>query len=173
LHCGEAEVTTMTHAHRILAAATCLGALVAIAGTGCKRDQVDRDGFAERNFDPNTQDKSGVGTTTITGADLNAISSESAVERITVARCTRETACNNVGSDKHFGSYDVCARELRSKVGEDLAPNKCPQGIDLAAIDKCTEAIRTESCNNPVDTISRLATCRASALCLDTDKNRR
>ena len=159
--------------HRILAAATCLGALVAVAGTGCRRDHVDRDGYSERTLEQGGTDKSGAGTTTITGADLTALSSEHAIERITVARCSRETACNNVGSDKHFVSYDVCARELRSKVGDDLAADKCPQGIDAAAIDKCTESIRTESCNNPVDTLSRLATCRASALCADKDKARR
>ena len=163
----------MTHAHPILAAATCLGALVAIAGTGCKRDHVDRDGYSERTFDQGATDRSGAGTTTLTGAEFNALSSETAIERITVARCSRETACNNVGSDKHFVSYDVCARELRSKVGEDLAANKCLQGIDAVAIENCTEAIRTESCNNPVDTLSRLATCRTSALCVDTNKTHR
>jgi hypothetical protein len=157
----------MTFPHRILAAAACLGALVAVAGAGCKRDHVDRDGFAERSFDQGAGDKSGVGTATVTGADLGAITSEGAIERITAARCARESACNNIGSDKHYGTSEICARELRSTIGDDLAPSKCPRGIDTAAIDKCTEAIRTESCNNPVDTLSRLAACRASALCLE------
>jgi hypothetical protein len=156
----------MTLTHRNLAAAACIGALVVCAGTGCRRDHVDRDGFAERSFDENAKDKSGAGTTTITGADIGTLSSDSAIERVVAARCARETACNNIGSDKHFGSYDTCARELRSKVGDDLAPSKCPRGIDAAAVDKCLEAIRTESCNNPVDTLSRLAACRTSSMCL-------
>ncbi len=156
-----------TLAHRSLAAATCLGALAAIAGMGCKRDHVDRDGYAERSFDQGATDRSGVGVTTVTGADIGALSSESAIERIAAARCAREAACNNVGSDKHFGTHEACTRDLQSTVGADLAPGKCPRGIDVYGIDKCTDAIRTESCNDPVDTLSRLAACRASALCLE------
>jgi hypothetical protein len=157
----------MTLVHRTLAAATCVAALVAVAGGGCKRDHVDREGTTDRSYDKGATDRSGAGTTTVTGADLGQLTSESAIERITAARCARETACNNVGSDKHFGSPEACTRELRTKVGDDLAPGKCPRGIDVPALDKCTEAIRTESCNNPVDTLSRLAACRASALCLE------
>jgi len=157
----------MTRAHRILAAATCMGALVAAAGVGCsRRDQVDRDGFAERSFDQGATDRSGVGTTTLTGADIHSISSDTATERIIVARCTRETACNNIGTDKHFVSYDACARELRAKVGTDISPANCPYGIDIAATSSCVEAIRGESCNNAGDTISRLDSCRTSALCV-------
>ncbi|MDB4937474.1 MAG: hypothetical protein JWP87_4446 [Labilithrix sp.] len=156
--------------------AACIAALAACAG--CKREHVDRDGFAQRNFDYGTgvTDKSGapssgdrVGTTTVTGADYGALSNELAVERIVAARCARETACNNVGSDKHFVNHDVCARELRSKIGDDLKPSECPRGIDPEAVDKCMEAIRTESCNNPVDTVQRLATCRTSEMCLKGD----
>ena len=161
----------MTLAHRILAAATCIGALVAVASGGCsRRDQVDRDGFAERSFDQG--DRSGVGTTTLTGADVGSFSSDTATERITVARCTRETACNNIGTDKRFVSYEACARELRSKVGADISPANCPYGIDIAATNDCVEAIRNESCNNPGDTISRLDSCRTSALCVANRSNR-
>lgn len=156
----------MTLTHRIFAG-TCIAALVVCTGVGCnKRERVDRDGFTERSYDQGATDKSGVGTTTVTGADLGALTSDTAIDRITVARCQRETACNNIGSDKHFVSYDVCARELRAKVGDDLAASKCPRGVDAAAIDKCTESIRNEGCNDPGDTLSRLAACRTSALCL-------
>jgi hypothetical protein len=167
--------------------AACVTVLVTCAAcAGCKREHVDRDGYAERNFDYGTgaTDRSGagnagnagnerVGTTTVTGADYAALSSDLAVERIVAARCARETACNNVGSDKHFVNHDVCARELRSKIGDDLRPSECPLGIDGSAIDKCMDAIRTESCNNPIDTISRLATCRTSELCLKADTKTR
>lgn len=163
----------MTLAHRILAAATCIGALVAVAGAGCsRRDQVDRDGYAERSFDQGATDRSGVGTTMLTGADVGSISSDTATERIMVARCTRETACNNIGTDKHFVSSEACARELRAKVGADISPANCPYGIDIAATNNCVEAIRNESCNNPGDTISRLDSCRTSALCVANRSNR-
>jgi hypothetical protein len=153
-------------------------AAVLVACVGCKREHVDRDGFAERNFDYGATDKSGagddrVGTTTVTGADIGALPNELAVARIVAARCARETSCNNVGPDKHFVNHDVCARELSSRIGDDLKPSDCPRGIDSAAVDKCMDAIRTESCNNPIDTISRLATCRTSDMCLKADSKTR
>jgi len=156
-------------------AVACVAALV-----GCKGEQIQRDGFEERSFDhPRTagaaRGNDRAGTTTVTGADLtkSALSNETAIERIVAARCARETACNNIGSDKHFTNHDVCARELRSKIGEDLKGTECPRGIDTKELDECMESIRTESCNNPIDTISRLAACRTSDMCLKVDPNSR
>jgi hypothetical protein len=170
-------------------AALLLAAAVAVAGTSavaCKNNHVDREGFTERSADYTTgaTDKSGAGdpstaggdkagTTTVTGADLGALSSDLAIERIAAARCARETACNNVGADKHFVDHDACARAIRSKLGTDLQPSACPSGIDAEATDRCMEAIRTESCNNPVDTLSRLAACRSSDLCRQSDTTKK
>jgi hypothetical protein len=161
--------------------------LVAVGGVvvGCKNNHVDRDGFNERSFDYTTgaTDKSGasdpktsggeVGTASVTGADLGALSSDLAIDRIVAARCAREAACNNVGADKHFVDHDACARALRSKLGTDLDPRTCARGIDAESTDRCMDAIRTESCNNPVDTLSRLAACRTSDLCLKADTTKK
>jgi len=154
--------------------AACIAALLvagASAAVGCKSKPADREGFAERNYDyqSGATDKSGAGTTTITGAEVGSLSSDLAVERIVAARCARETACNNVGPDKHFVDSDTCARNLRGSLGDDLKPSSCPRGIDSTSVDKCMEAIRSESCNNPIDTISRLAACRTSEMCLKAD----
>jgi len=175
-----------------LSSAACVAALVVSAAStsvACNRNHVDRDGFAERNFDyqngetdksgagaPTTSDKHDrdrAGTTTVTGADLGALSNELAVARITAARCARETACNNVGADKHFVDHDLCAREVQKKLATELDPKQCPRGIDAAAVDTCMDAVRSESCNNPVDTISRLAACRTSAMCLEADTTKK
>jgi hypothetical protein len=107
-----------------------------------------------------------VGVTTVTGADLGRLSNELAIERIVGARCVRETACNNVGPDKHFADRDLCARELRSRIGADLRSSECPRGVDSSALEVCIEAIRSESCNNAVETVQRLAACRAGEVCL-------
>lgn len=170
---------------RRITGAACFAALLVTAASAtvaCKSNHVDRDGFAERNFDYSSgaTDKSGagepktggdrVGTTTVTGAEVGSLTSDLAVERIVAARCARETACNNVGADKHFVDHDACAKNLRSKLADDLKPSECPRGIDAAAVDTCMESIRTESCNNPIDTISRLATCRTSELCVKDAK---
>ncbi|MDB5216486.1 MAG: hypothetical protein JWO86_4413 [Myxococcaceae bacterium] len=176
------KVKTMKLEQRSLFSAACVAALVVSAGSaslGCNRNHVDRDGFAERNFDyvNGEKDKSGagdanttaVGTTTVTGAEIGTISNDLAVSRIVAARCARETSCNNVGPDKHFVDHDVCAREVHAKIASDLDRNQCPRGIDSPAVDKCMDAIRAESCNNPIDTISRLAACRSSDMCLKAE----
>ena len=171
---------------RSLFSAACVAALVvsaSAASVACNRNRVDRDGFAERNFDYQTgeSDKSGagdantsaVGATTVTGADIGALSNELAVARIVAARCARETSCNNVGADKHFVDHDVCARDVHAKLASDLDRNQCPRGLDSLAVDRCMDAIRAESCNNPIDTISRLAACRGSDMCLKADTTKK
>jgi hypothetical protein len=181
LHVAEGKVEIMKLEQRSLFSTACVAALVIAAGSaalGCNRNHVDRDGSGERNLDYATgaSDKSGAGdaneiagTTTVTGAEFGTLSGELAVERITAARCARETACNNVGADKHFVDHDVCAREVRKRLASDLDPKQCTNGIDATAVDKCMDAIRAESCNNPVDTLSRLAACRASDMCMKAE----
>lgn len=158
----------MSLVHRSVLGAACVVALVA-----CNRTHVDRDGFSERSYDDKSGASDRAGTTTVTGADVRGLSNELAVERIVAARCQREAACNNVGSDKHFTNHDTCARELRSKIGDDLKASECPRGIDTKELDECMESIRTESCNNPIDTISRLAACRTGDMCLKVDSKNR
>jgi hypothetical protein len=151
----------------------CVAALVA-----CKSQRIDVDGDRERNYDYKSEKSAGtdegrVGTTTVTGASINPLSNAAAIERIVAARCARETACNNIGSDKHWTNHDTCARELRSKIGDDLKASECPRGVDAKELDECMEEIRTESCNNPIDTIQRLAACRTSDMCLKVDEKNR
>jgi Family of unknown function (DUF6184) len=156
-----------------------LGVACLTACVACNKTGPDRDGNQPRDFD----DKSGssapaapgerVGVTTVTGADMGALSNDLAVERIVAARCARETQCNNVGSDKHFVDHDTCAVELRKHMGTDLRAAECPRGIDGTALDTCMESIRSESCNNPIDTIQRLAACRTAELCLKTNEKTR
>lgn len=161
-----------------------VGLCSALALFACKRDNVDRQGgvLGDRTTSNKYDDRANTndndndnkpGETTITGARVAGVSNEGAINRIIAARCQREATCKNIGSDKHFTSYDVCAKELRSKVQDDLKASECPKGIDGKELDECMEAIRTESCNNPIDTISRLAACRTSDLCLKVDEKNR
>ena len=139
-----------------------LTALTAVVA--CNRTKhVDRDGLSE----PPSLDNQGerVGVTTVTGAEVGSLSNGLAIERIVAARCSRETACNNVGADKRFTNYELCTSELRSKV-EELGPRECLRGMDAGAIDNCLDAISSESCNSPSDTLQRLAACRMSAMCI-------
>lgn len=131
-----------------------LGLLAMVA---CNRDQ---SGSAGK--DPDQQDRSGAAT--LTSASFTT--KESAVDRITAARCAREVTCSNIGADKHFATNDKCVSEVKSRLDADLGPNDCPDGIDAKQVDECLDAIRKESCTNPMSTVARLAECRTSSLCV-------
>ncbi|MBX3207730.1 MAG: hypothetical protein KF764_21955 [Labilithrix sp.] len=112
--------------------------------------------------DPNDQDRAGVATLTSTSWVANA----AAIDRIVASRCAREVSCSHVGPDKHFATGDVCSREVRTRVSAELKTSECPSGIDGKELDECLDAIRTESCTNPIDAVGRLAACRANELCV-------
>ena len=141
-----------------------------VALAACNRDRRERvDVDRDRPSDYpslNDHDKDKSGTTTITGANVASTSNEAAVSRIVSSRCAREASCNNVGPDKRFVSQDVCTGKVKADMKNDLNSSDCPYGVDAKELDECLEAIRTESCNNPIETISRLAACRTSDLCL-------
>jgi hypothetical protein len=140
----------------------------------CNRDR-SRDGerpgvVSERETTPpkaNADDQDKSGTTTITGASW--MENGAAIDRIVATRCAREVACSNVGADKHFGSPENCVREVRKNMADDLKVSECPGGIDGAALDKCLDMIRNESCTNPIESLGRLATCRTGELCMRTE----
>jgi hypothetical protein len=154
----------MLHSTRYLVA---LGCVVALGACNRDRDRVvdrDRPGPGTTTQDP--------GTTTVTGANVS-LNHEGAVAGIVEARCTREAACNNIGLDKRYGNRDSCVAKLKSEMQNDLNASDCPKGIDRKELDECLSEIRSESCNNPIEKIERLAACRTSDLCLKTDtKNR-
>jgi hypothetical protein len=127
-----------------------------------KEPPKDYPSLSERLRNPSEQDRAG--TTTLTGASW--VANAAAIDRLVASRCAREVSCSNVGPDKHFVDGAVCTREVSKKVASDLKASECPNGIDGKELDECLDAIRNESCTNPIDTIGRLAACRTSELCL-------
>lgn len=148
-------------------------AIVVGLSVGCHRGpSPDRDQATgpERPADrqlvnPDDQDKSG--TTTLTGASWMA--NDDAVDRLVASRCAREVTCSNVGPDKHFVSGERCVHEVGTEIRSELNSSSCPAGIDARELDVCLDAIRNESCTNPIDVISRSAVCRTGNLCMKTE----
>ncbi len=147
-----------------------IGVVLLIGSSACNRDRTNEDSTTRRPLLGQAQ-RDPAGAATLTGARVGAVPNDDAIARIVSARCQRETSCNNVGADKHFMSPAMCASELQPKVANDLKASACPRGVDVKSLDTCMEAIRLESCNNPIDTISRIAACRTSDLCLTKDEN--
>lgn len=157
------------------------GVSIAVVGlgilsvVGCNRDRErtdldrpverERTGVVRGENQPTIHDQSG--TTTVTGANIG-LANNAAIDRIVAARCERESACKNIGVDKKHTNASACVQKLRADMKDDLNANECPRGIDQKELGECLESIRKEDCNNPIDSISRLAACRSGDMCLKT-----
>ena len=102
---------------------------------------------------------------TTTGAGV--VGNDDAVSRLTEARCDRAKACNQLGEKEKYADDAACKREIHHDLQADLRPGECPGGIRQQKLSNCLEEIRNEKCGNPLDKVSRLATCRTGSLCID------
>ncbi|MBX3197124.1 MAG: hypothetical protein KF894_03120 [Labilithrix sp.] len=152
---------------RSLVPFACVGAGVLVA-VGCNRDRergsLDHDRAPVTGESHPTTQGEPSGVTTVTGAGV--VANLSAIDRIVAARCQREANCKNIGADKKHVSEQACAQKLKADMKDDLNANECPRGIDQKELNDCLGAIHKEECNNPIDSISRLAACRTGELCL-------
>jgi hypothetical protein len=89
-----------------------------------------------------------------------------AISSIATARCDRELKCKNIGTNKTYLSTDECVTKLQNDKRPDVNAQECPGGVSDKDLTSCLKSIREEDCGNPLDSVSRLAACRASALCL-------
>jgi hypothetical protein len=128
---------------------TCLlmGTSVALA-TACDRNNDDR-----------------ASTTRTTSFNPPAPISPASIDAIALARCDREDHCSNIGDGRKFANRDACVSQFQAKGDNDLTTSACPAGIDTPKLQACLDEIRTERCDNPLDTIGRLTACRVDALC--------
>lgn len=100
-----------------------------------------------------------------TGAGV--VANEAAVTRLTTARCDRARACNEFGEKEKYKDEGACKRENQHDLDAELRASECPRGIRQEKLANCVEEIRNEKCGNILDKISRIATCRKGALCID------
>jgi len=147
---------TIRHA---LSIALCASALTAL---GCESDKPRTDTSAANPAAPDGK----TGTTPMT--DKTTMANDAAIESIANSRCGRETRCDNVGAGKKWASAEACRTDLMAKGRDELKASECPGGIVQKELQECLTEISNENCNNPLDTIGRLAACRSSDLCKST-----
>jgi hypothetical protein len=92
---------------------------------------------------------------------------DSAVERITNARCERESRCGNVGAGKDYDTHEKCLTVMRGKSAEGLPLSKCKGGIDQGGLSDCLTQIQNQKCGDPITAFTRATACRVSELCYD------
>jgi hypothetical protein len=90
---------------------------------------------------------------------------EPAIQSIVAARCERGARCANVGAGEKWASAEACRGELLAKNRDELRASECPGGVVQKELDERSAEIRSEDCDNPLDTLGRLAACRSSDLC--------
>jgi hypothetical protein len=90
----------------------------------------------------------------------------SAVSSIAAARCDRELRCKHVGPKEKYRTRGVCVDELQRDKRDDLNSDVCRGGIREKELNDCLQSIREEDCGNPLDTLTRLSSCRSGNLCV-------
>lgn len=148
------------------AARSGLFVLSLVALGACRRDRDRKHGHErpsttlERDS-KNAEDKPA--NATPTGASW--VANDTAIDRIAASRCAREVTCSDISPDKHLATGGSCLRETRKELSARLKTSECPAGIDGDELDACLDAIRKESCSNPIEMVGRLSACRKRALC--------
>lgn len=89
----------------------------------------------------------------------------SAARNIATARCQREARCNNIGADHKYATEEVCDEQIRSEWANNLNAYDCPNGVVDVELEECLNAVRSEDCNSPFDTLSRVSACTAGQIC--------
>jgi hypothetical protein len=89
----------------------------------------------------------------------------SAVTILATERCDREVRCKNIGAKEKYKTRAECIAELERDKRDDINSDVCRGGVRQKELNDCLQAIRDESCGNPLDAITRLAACRTGNLC--------
>ena len=89
----------------------------------------------------------------------------SALASLAAERCDREARCKNIGAKEKYHSRAECVTEMQRDKPDDLNSDVCPGGVPQKGLSECLQAIREESCNSPLDSLTRLNACRAGNLC--------
>jgi hypothetical protein len=89
----------------------------------------------------------------------------SALTSMATERCDREARCKNIGAKEKYHTRAECMTEMQRDKRDDLNSDVCPGGIHQKELGDCLQAIHEESCNSPLDSLTRLSACRAGNLC--------
>lgn len=86
-------------------------------------------------------------------------------ESLATAMCDREQRCNNIGSDKKYGSREHCMTVMRDDAAKSV--NHCRSGIDQEDLRECLTDIQGQNCGNPFSSVMSSKECSMDDLCAD------
>ncbi|HEY6557648.1 MAG TPA: DUF6184 family natural product biosynthesis lipoprotein [Polyangiaceae bacterium] len=117
---------------------------------------------------PLRNDDDSVRNTDEPSVQQGGVSAALAVKAIVGARCNREARCNNIGAERKYSNAAECNSKLSEDRKDDLNTDDCSRGVSQKELSECLAEIKNEDCNNPLDSLGRLAACRSSDLCMST-----
>jgi len=100
-------------------------------------------------------------------ASSTVVANDVAIEKMAVANCERELACDNVGHGRRYETRDLCLSTFKREKYDELGFGKCLLGIDYVQLDLCVREIKSESCGSALYTLENLAACSSGKLCRD------
>lgn len=99
------------------------------------------------------------------------ITPSSAIEKVAMARCTREAECGNVGDTHDFSDQNHCLTATRDDLTREMAIDEdCKNGISSEDMDSCLSEIRLARCDGArgiFDAWRASMECRSAELCMD------
>jgi len=156
----------MTQAYRLLA----IVAIASLAIHGCGRDRDAR--RTEPGERLETADRPAGGRINVFNEQISleeataVVGAQSAaVLAITSALCNRADHCKQLGETGSHASREHCFRDTGKEWMGRLNGPPCERGIDLGLLEACLDSIRSDKCQNPLDTLARLAACEPSVFC--------
>ena len=90
---------------------------------------------------------------------------EGAIFELTRARCDFEWRCLNVGIDRKYPHLDACKYQFNSSGYEELAEDKCWDGVPRAQLQGCVQSIERLSCQDTVGDLDDIPNCDPGDLC--------
>jgi hypothetical protein len=127
-------------------------------------NEAERTGVGETA--PLRNDDDSVRNTDEPSVQQGGVSAALAVKAIVGARCNREARCKNIGAERKYSSAAECNSKLSEDRKDDLNTDDCSRGVSQKELSECLAEIKNEDCNNPLDSLGRLAACRSSDLCM-------
>lgn len=156
----------MTQAYRLLT----IVAIASLAVHGCGRDRDARGAEPAERLE--TADRSLAGRVNFVDEQISleeatvVVGAQSAaVLAITSALCNRADHCKQLGETGSQASREHCFRDTGKEWTGRLSGPPCERGIDLGLLEACLDSIRRDKCQNPLDTLARLAACDPSVFC--------
>lgn len=85
--------------------------------------------------------------------------------RLADEMCTREAACNHIGSGARYRTEEACMSDQGVRAPLQVSRWTCAPPPNEAAFEVCLAAIRGERCDTPLTHADELVACRSGAVC--------